>query len=195
MVIKMHIDRGILTHHRADSHEIFVHPVEIFLLVPDVAIHFLLKSLQLIVVKLLLGLFERFGYERIPADVHFLGIVCTAGKGRVYVNQIYLYTLLFQIRTCRYTFAMDDHIVGVAFSDMLCFRNLIERHAANYALSNFIAFPIFKYALSTDKVVKHSLSGYGSWKIWDVFYSHSFISLAEMHRLRQPFCEYAPHRF
>ena len=50
VIIEMHIDACRLAHHALDSHEVLVHPVEVTLLVPDVAIHFLLKLLHLGVV-------------------------------------------------------------------------------------------------------------------------------------------------
>ena len=86
MPIQMHIDACILAHHTFDSHEVLVHPVEVTLLVPNIAIHLLLEILHIFVIEILLGILDGFPHKRIAADIDFLGIIGSAGKGRVDIN-------------------------------------------------------------------------------------------------------------
>ena len=97
VIVQMHIYAGVFAHHALDGHEVLVHPVEVTLLVPDVAIHLFLKRLHVVIVESLLSILYGFLHERIAANIYLLGIVGAAGKGRVNVNQINLNALLLQI--------------------------------------------------------------------------------------------------
>ena len=46
VIVEMHIYACRVAHHGFDGHKVFVHPVEIAFLVPDVAVHLLLEILK-----------------------------------------------------------------------------------------------------------------------------------------------------
>ena len=86
MPIKMNIYGRIFAHNGTNRHEIFIHPVKVFLLIPDVAIHFLFKGFQLIIFQFLLGLLNGFCYERITTDIYLLRIIGSTCEGWVDVD-------------------------------------------------------------------------------------------------------------
>ena len=111
VIIKMHVDRGIFAHNGTNCHKILIHPVKVFLLIPDVTIHLFFKGFQFIVFQFLLSFLNSLCYKRIPTQVNFLGIIGTTGKRWVNIYQINFYPLFLQISTHRHTFAMNNHVV------------------------------------------------------------------------------------
>ncbi len=125
MVVKMYINRCCFTHNRLNRHEIFVHPVEILFFIPNIAIHFFLKSFEFIDVKLFFSLFNSFCDLRIATDIHLLCIIGTACKRRVYIYKVNLNALLFEICTSRNTFATNNHVTISIFAHGLLLFHLI----------------------------------------------------------------------
>ena len=77
VIVEMYIYACGIAHYRLDSHEVLVHPVEVVLLIPDVAIHLLLEFLHVTIVELLLCLVDSLLHERISAYINLLCVVGT----------------------------------------------------------------------------------------------------------------------
>ena len=113
MPVQMQVDRCVITHDTLDGHEVFVHPVEVILLVPDVTIHLFLKGSQFIQFHRLFSLFDFLRQQRVPAQVDFLGVISAGGKGGIDIDQIHSNSLIFQIGAGGKTFAADKQILSV----------------------------------------------------------------------------------
>ena len=129
VIVQMHIDRCRFAHDAFDRHEVFVHPVQVLFLIPDIAVHLFLKGFQLVHIQLPLSLHDGLGNLGIAADIDLFGVVRTAGKGRVDVDQVNLNALFFQIGAGRHAFAANDHVaIGVLTHGLLLF-HLIQGHS------------------------------------------------------------------
>ena len=128
MPIQMNINRSSFAHHTLNRHQVFIHPVQVFLLIPNVTIHLFLKSFQFFNVKFLLCLGNRLCHFGIASDVHLLGIVGSAGEGRVNVDQINFDPLLFQVGTSGNTFATDDHAAVRVLAHGLLLLHFVQWH-------------------------------------------------------------------
>jgi len=124
----MHINRRCFTHNRLNCHKIFVHPVEILFFIPNIAIHLFFKSFEFLIIKFLFSFCDSFCHLGITADIYFLCIICTAGKGRVNINKINLNTFFFKISASRNTFATDNHITVGIFAHSFYLFHFIQRH-------------------------------------------------------------------
>ena len=136
----MNIDGCIIAHHRFDGAEIFIHPVEILLLLPHVAVHLLLKGGEAVVIDLF-ALFDlaRLALKVITPEIDFLRVVRTGRKRRINVNKINLDTLILQVGACAQTFAADHEIVGLGIrADLLLQLHLIARHAATKTVLDLV---------------------------------------------------------
>ena len=116
MVIQMYIYGSTFTHNTFDCHEVFIHPAQVLLLIPDIPIHFFFKRLEILNIQILFGLSDCFRNLWILADIHFFRIIRSAGKGRVDVHQVNLNALLFEVGTGRNAFAPDNHIAVRIFT-------------------------------------------------------------------------------
>ena len=126
----MHINRCCFTHNTLNRHKIFVHPIKIFLLIPNIPVHFFLKCFQLIKIKFFLSLVHRFCNFRIAAYRNLFRIISSTSKRRINIHKVYLYSLLFQISTCRHTFPANHHVAATAFANCLFLFHLIKRHSS-----------------------------------------------------------------
>ena len=170
--IQMYIDGSILTHDGFDSHEVLVHPVEVALLVPDIAVHFFLESLELIHIKLLLGLRDSLSHRRIAANVDLLGIISSAGKRRVDINQINLDSLILQISTGRNTLTTNDQITIGIIAHTLLQLHFVKRHPPLHTLHHGIVVPVTQDSAGTDKIIQQGLTLQRIGEIGDVTNSH-----------------------
>ena len=128
VVIQMHINGRSFAHHTFNGHEVLVHPVEIFFFIPYVAVHLFLKGFQFLDVQLLLCLGDGLGHLGVAAEVDFLGIIRTAGKGRIDGHQVHLDPLLLQISAGRDALSTDDQVAILVFSHGLLFFHLVQGH-------------------------------------------------------------------
>ena len=130
MPIKMHIDRRSFAHYGFNSHQIFVHPIEILFLIPNIAVHLFFKGFQFVNVKFFFGFCYGFSNFGIAADIYFLGIVCATCKRRINVHKVNLNALLFEISTSGNTFATDYHITVGIFTHSFLLFHFVQRHTA-----------------------------------------------------------------
>ena len=174
MIVKVYVDAGGIAHDGLDGTEVFVHPVQVALLVPDVTIHLLLEGTQLVAVQFALGLVDSLCHSWIAAHIDLLGIVGSAGKGRVDIHQVHLDVVLLQISTGGETLASHHQVVtlAVAFFQF----HLVERHAAADALIHLVGITIAQHSAGAHKVVEHGLPFKGANGIGYVFYSHISVS-------------------
>ena len=128
MIVQVNEKRCRFAHDRFDCHEVFIHPVEILLFVPHIAVHFFLKGFQLVNVQLLLRLGNGPRHRGIPADVDLFGVVGPAGKRRINIDQIDLDTLLLQIGAGRDALAPNDHVAIGVLNHGFLFFHLIKGH-------------------------------------------------------------------
>ena len=160
MPIQVHVDAGRVAHHGLDGHQVFVHPVEVALLVPDVAIHLFLKSLQFFYVQFVFCLAYRLRHPRISPQVHLLGIVRAAGKGRVDVHQVHGDAAVLEVGAGGEALAADDEVVrrvgGVAH--VFAQFGFVVGHAAGDALHHAVVIPVAENAAGADEVVQQGLS-------------------------------------
>ena len=157
VIIQMHIDACILAHHALDCHQILVHPVEVSFLVPDVSVHFLLKLFHFLIIEILLRFFHYFLHKRIAADKDFLGIIGSAGKGRVNINQIHLYALLLEIGTGRKALTMHHQVMLLVGASLFERFHLIERHSSLNMLHDAIVVTIAENAAGAHKIIQEGL--------------------------------------
>ena len=129
MPINMYIYGRIFTHYRFNCHKIFVHPVKILFLIPNITIHLFFKSFQFINIQLLFSLCNSFCHFRISTNIYFLCIVSTTGKWWVNVNKINQNTLLLQISASRNTFSTNNHIAVSIFAHGFLFFHFIQSHS------------------------------------------------------------------
>ena len=99
VIVEMHIYACAIAHDALYGHQVLVHPVEVALLVPDVAIHLLFEVVQLVAVNFRFRLLDGFGHLWVAAHIYFLGIIGTASEGRVDIYQVYFYILVLQVST------------------------------------------------------------------------------------------------
>ena len=97
----MDINRRITRHHRLDGTKVLIHPVEILLLLPHVAIHLFLKGGEAIVIDLF-ALFDlaRLVLKGITPEIDFLRVVRAGRERRIDVNKIDLDALVLQVGAC-----------------------------------------------------------------------------------------------
>ena len=129
MPVQMHINARRIAHYALNRQQILVHPVQIFFLIPNVAVHLLFKGAQLLAVHLRFGLRDRLGYLGIAAQINFLGIISTTGEGRINIHKVDADSLLLQISAGAHALAANNHIPAVA-AHLLCFLHLVQRHSA-----------------------------------------------------------------
>ena len=125
VIVEMYIYACGIAHYRLDSHEVLVHPVEVVLLIPNVAIHLLLEFLHVAIVELLLCLVDSLLHERISAYINLLCVVGTRSERRVDIYKVYLYALVFEVGTSRQTLAVHDDIAVGVCSDGLAFSHFV----------------------------------------------------------------------
>ena len=155
MIIQMYINRCCFAHYGFNCHKIFIHPTEILFFIPNIAVHFFLKSFELINIEFLLSLSNGFCHLGITADIYFLGIIGTAGKGRININKVNLNAPLFKISASGNAFATNNHIAVGIFSYGFLLFHLIQRHTTLECHRNIVGTLVFEYSV---KVAEHSLS-------------------------------------
>ena len=170
--VEVHVDAGGVAHDGLDGHQVLVHPVEVALFVPDVAVHLLLEGAELVDVQFGLGLAEGLGGLGIAAEVDFLGVVRPAGKGRVDVDEVDRDAPVFQVSTSRDALAPQDEVVVRVLPDPLGEVGFVVGHAARDALDDAVAVAVAQEALCADKVVEQGLPFEGVGEVGDVFYGH-----------------------
>ena len=162
MIIQMYIDAGLVAHDALHCHEVLVHPVEVTFFVPNVPIHLFLECFQFLNVKFAFSLGNSCCHFGIAADVHLLGIVGTAGKWWVNIDEVNKDTFVSEIGASRQALATNHQIVSFlarsSFIGLLC-KNLlfqfhfIEGHASLYSLYNLVVVTIAQYSLGAYKIV------------------------------------------
>lgn len=173
VIVKMYIDAGTLAHDAFDGDEVFVHPVEVSLFVPYVAIHFFLEGFQLFYIEFFFALLYGFCHFGVATNIHFLGIVGTGGKGRVDIDEVDFDALLFQVGTSRQAFSPQQHVATVVFAPhMLYLLHFIERHSPLYMFNDDVVVSVGEHPPRPHKVVQQSLPLQGVRIIWYVFYCH-----------------------
>ena len=100
--VQMHVDAGGVAHHGFDGDQVLVHPVEVVLFVPDIAVQGFFPAIGLETGAV--GL-RRLGFG-MAAHQNLFAIVGTAGKRGVDVNQIDLLAGRQQVGAGRLAFAM-----------------------------------------------------------------------------------------
>ena len=86
--VEMDIDARVVRHDGLDGEEVGVHPVEVFFLFPDVAVHFLLEGGEGVVVEGAFGFGGFGGLAGVAAEIDGLGVVGAGGEGRVDVDEV-----------------------------------------------------------------------------------------------------------
>ena len=110
MPIQMHINACRIAHYRLDSHQILVHPIEVTFFVPNVTIHLFLKRTQFFYIQFAFSLTDGLSHFGIAAKIYLFGIIGTAGKRWVNINQVHGNTFVFQVGTSRKAFATKHKI-------------------------------------------------------------------------------------
>ena len=169
MKIQMYVDRSRLAHDALDGHEVLIHPTEVLLLVPHIAVHLLLKGFQLVDVQLLLCPGNGLGHLRVPADVDLLGVVSATGKGRVNVDQIHLDALILQIGAGGDALSPDHQIAVRIFAHRLLLLHLIQRHPPLEHHGHVIRALVLEDAV---EIAQHSLPLNGFGDEGDIFNRH-----------------------
>jgi len=186
--IEVHVDAGVVRHDGFDGHEILVHPVEVVLFGPDVAVHLLVESAELVVGEFLFGPGQGGCDLGISADVDFLGVVGAGGEGRVDVDEVDLDARLLEMGAGGEALAAD-HQAGILLvrpADGFQRVELIARHAAGDAAQNLVAVAVGEQAAGADEVVEHGLALDGLGKIGNVVNGHGASSgLRVIRRLRR----------
>ena len=175
MVVEVHIDACVVAHDRLDGHEVLVHPVEIALFVPDVTIHLLVEGAQILVVEFFLGLRDGGSDLRVVAHIHLLGIVGTAGKGRIDIYEVHLDVLVLEIGASREALAAQHHIVLRIVSHLFDGLHLVVGHAALDILHDAVVVAVAEHTLGAHKVVEQCLTLEGVGEIGDISDSHSYL--------------------
>ena len=110
MPVEVYIDAGSVTHNATDGDKVFVHPVQVFFLIPDITIHFFLQSICGILIVwdtlLMRGNFLR-GFWITP-QINLLSVVSTTRKWWINVDKIYLSPLFLKIGASRKTSAAQQ---------------------------------------------------------------------------------------
>ena len=174
MIIQMHIDACRIAHYRLDSHQILVHPVEVTFLIPNVTIHLFLKRTQLLDIQFAFSLTNSFGHFGIATKIHLFGIIGTAGKGRVNINQVHRDTFVFQVGTSRKAFATKHEISVLVSADTFLQLGFVERHALLDAFFYTVVVAIAEDALGAYKIVEHGLAFQCIGEIGYVFDCHIY---------------------
>ena len=155
MPVQMNINARRVAHHALDGDKVLIHPVQIFFLVPDVAVHLLLEGAQGVVRQLRLRRAQLLRKARIAAQIDLLCIVRTARKRRVDVDEIDRAPLLAQIGTRGDALAAYDEILRRILPDALLLRKVIDGHPAPQIVREHV-LPMI--AQGAPKVVEHRLS-------------------------------------
>ena len=150
----MHIDACTVTHHTLDGDEIFIHPVQILFLVPDIAVHLFLERAQGIVCQLRLRRTQFLRDARIPPQIDLLCVVRSARKRRVNVNEIHMPPLLAQIGARRNALAANDEVLRRIRPDALLLRQLVDGHPAPQIVGEHV-LPMI--AQGAPKIVQYRL--------------------------------------
>ena len=167
----MHINRCRFAHNRLDCHKIFIHPTEIFFLVPHIAIHLFLKGFQFVDVQFLLRLGDDLRHLGVPTDIDLFCVVRPAGKGWVNVDQINLDTPLFQVGAGGDALTTNDHVaVGVLAHSFLLF-HLIKGHSPLENHRGIVGAFVLE---NTVEIAEDGLAFDGFWDKGDVFNRHGF---------------------
>lgn len=88
VVIEMYVDRSSTRHHAFNCTKVFIHPVEVTFLVPDVTVHLFFKRTKSFIFKPSLCISNLRCEIGIATDENLLRIVCSRGKRRIDVYQI-----------------------------------------------------------------------------------------------------------
>ena len=169
MPIQMHINGRRLTHDTLDGHEVLIHPVEILLLIPHVAVHLLLKGFQLVHVQLLLRLGDGLGHLWVPADIDLLGVVGAAGKGRVDIDQVHLDAPILQIGTGGDALPPDHQVTVRVPAHRLLFLHLVQWHPPLEHHGHIVRALVLEDAV---EIAQHGLSLDGFGDKGDIFNRH-----------------------
>ena len=119
VIVKMYIDAGFFTHNTLHCHKVLIHPIQIAFFIPNIAIHLLLECTDFLNIKVLFDLPHKFCYLWITTYIYLFGIVCSAGKGRIHIDEIYEDSLISQISTSRKTLASYNHIMVGILANLL----------------------------------------------------------------------------
>ena len=95
MPVQMNINTCRIAHHTLDGHQIFVHPVQIAFLVPNVTVHLLLKGFQLFHIQLYFSLSHCFRHFGVPPYINLLRIIRPAGERGIDIYQIHTDAFIF----------------------------------------------------------------------------------------------------
>ena len=173
--IQMHVDGRSVTHHGLYGHEVLVHPVQVALLVPHVAVHLLLEAAQRLALERRLRLREGLRHPRVTADVDLLGVVRPAGKGGIDVDEIHLHPLLREVGAGGEALPAEHQVaIGIPAHHFPALR-LVERHAALNALEHFAVIPIAQEALRPREVIQDRLPLKDAGIVRDIFYCHDWV--------------------
>ena len=175
MPIQMHIDTCRITHYRLDSHQVFIHPVEVTFLVPNVPIHLFLKRTQFFYIQFAFSLTDGFGHFGIATKIHLFGIISTAGKGWIDINQVHGNAFVFKVSTSRKTLATKHKISFLVSAYTFLQLGFIERHSLLNAFFYTVVVAIAENTFSTYKIVEYGLTFQCIGEIGYVFCCHYFV--------------------
>lgn len=175
MPIQMDINACRIAHHGFDCHQILVHPVEIVLLVPDIAVHLLLERPQFLDIQFAFSLTNGLGNLGVASQIDLLGIIGTAGKGRINIDQIHGDSFVLQIGAGRQTLSANNEIAVRIVFPALSKLGLVKRQTAFDALDDPIVVAIAKQPFGAYKIVENSLTFQRVREIRDVFDCHNRI--------------------
>ena len=152
MTIKLNINTCFVAHNALHSHKVLIHPIEVTLFIPYVTIHLFFKGLQILNVKFAFSLGNRCSYLWISTYIHLLGVVGTACKGRVNIDEISKDAFVSKISTSRQTLTTNHQIVWI-LAYLLFQLHFVEGHTTLHSFYNLVVVTIAQHSFCAYKIV------------------------------------------